>query len=129
MLIFGPVSSLFDFITFGVLFFVFGFVALSDAAMFQTGWFMESLATQTLVILLIRTNGIPFVESKPSKMLFFSSIACVAVGWTLPYTKLGQYLGFVPLPMNIVLVLVAIVAAYFIVIEVVKKVFKEKIAY
>ena len=75
MIVIGPVSSLFDFITFGVLWFIFH----ASAPLFQTGWFLESLCTQTLVIHIIRTGKVPFLESKPSQFMIFTSIYIVPV--------------------------------------------------
>jgi Mg2+-importing ATPase len=122
MFTFGPVSSLFDFITFFILFSVFS----APAAIFQTGWFMESLATQTLVIHIIRTKQTPFLKSRSSRLLLISTVLCVAAGWTLPYTKLGQLFGFAPLPLNIVLILAGLVIFYLIIVEIVKKQFYKK---
>jgi Mg2+-importing ATPase len=122
MFTFGPVSSLFDFITFFILFSVFS----APAAIFQTGWFMESLATQTLVIHIIRTKQTPFLKSRSSRLLLISTVLCVAAGWTLPYTKLGQLFGFAPLPLNIVLILAGLVIFYLIIVEIVKKQFYMK---
>jgi len=117
MYVFGPLSSLFDFITFFVLF----YVLKASAPMFQTGWFIESLATQTLVIHIIRTKNTPFVDSTPSRLLLFGSIICLAFGITVPYTSLGAVFGFTPLPMGILGILAAIVAAYLFAVEIVKK--------
>jgi len=122
MLTFGTVSSLFDFITFFILFGVFH----STAAVFQTGWFMESLATQTLVIHIIRTRQTPFFKSTASKYLLFSTIACLIIGWTIPYTRLGKYFGFSPLPLNIVLTLTVLVILYLVLVEIVKRWFYKR---
>ncbi len=119
MYVFGPLSSLFDYLTFFVLFFVFSFSAKS----FQTGWFLESLATQTLVIYVIRTKKIPFLQSSPSKYLLISTMLCVAIGWMLPYTPLGKLFGFEPLSIMILSVLVGIVLLYLVVIEIAKRIF------
>jgi len=119
MLVFGPISSAFDFLTFFVLFAVFG----TPAAFFQTGWFLESLATQTLVIYVIRTRKIPFFESSPSIFLLLSTLGCVALGWLIPYTPIGTYFGFVPLPWPILLALGAIVLTYLLVVEFAKRQF------
>ena len=86
MMIIGPISSLYDFLTFGVLLWVFH--AASNAPLFRTGWFVESLATQTLVVFVIRTAGNPF-KSRPSRPLLISVLAVVAIGGILPYTPLG----------------------------------------
>ena len=119
MYIFGPISSLFDFITFFILF----FVMHASAGVFQTGWFIESLATQTLIIHFIRTKKTPFVDSMPSIYLLISTIVCVAVGWIIPITPVGKFFGFEPLPWFMYLAIIGIVISYFIVVEIVKRIF------
>jgi len=91
MFVIGSVSSIFDFITFGVLWFVFR----AQQPLFNTGWFLESLCTQTLVIHVIRTGKIPFIESMPSMSLIFLSVYIVTIGLVLPFIPLGKYFGFV----------------------------------
>lgn len=119
MYVFGPISSLFDFMTFFVLFSVFKL----PASGFQTGWFLQSLATQTFVIYVVRTRKIPFLQSTPSKWLLVTTLAFVGFGWILPYTQLGKYFGFVRLDPQILLVLGLIVGGYLVTVEVVKRVF------
>jgi P-type Mg2+ transporter len=104
----GPISTLFDFISFYILYQF--FKDLPSA--FQTGWFMESLATQVFVIYVIRTRKIPFMQSSPSRTLLISTISVVLLGWLIPYTPIAHFFGFTPLPLNIVMMLVAIVATY-----------------
>lgn len=87
MLIFGPISSLFDFLTFGVLLLGFRFAEPS----FQTGWFMESLATQVLVVYVIRTRKIPFLQSKPSHALVLGTLGMLAVGWWVALSSWGKH--------------------------------------
>jgi Mg2+-importing ATPase len=118
MLVLGPVSSLFDFLTFFALITLFG----AGAAMFQTGWFIESLATQSLVIFIIRTRRRPW-QSRPHALLAVLSIGVVAVGVLIPVTPLGALLGFVPPPLGFYLFLVAAVAGYLALVEVVKRAF------
>jgi Mg2+-importing ATPase len=125
MYVFGPISSVYDYLTFIVLFYIFGL----SASAFHTGWFMESIATQTLVILIIRTRKIPFVQSKPSKALLISATVAVLVAWILPLTILGKDLGFEVLPLKIVLTLVVIVFVYLINVEVAKRFFYKKYRY
>jgi len=117
MLIFGPVSSVFDFITFGVLFFVF---KVPESA-FHTGWFLESLITQTLVIHVIRTSKIPFIESKPSNFLILTSIFIILAGLIIPFSPLDNYLGFGTLPISYFGVLIFIVLFYLITAQIVKR--------
>ncbi len=91
----GPISSIFDYLTFFIMIYV--FQSWTNADLFHTGWFVESLFTQTLIIHVIRTNKIPFLQSRASKALIFTSLAIVAIGAYLPYSPLASTLGFVPL--------------------------------
>ena len=116
---FGPFSSLFDFITFGVMLWVFS----AGPELFRTGWFVESLATQTLVIFAIRTRRIPFFRSHPSVALALAVVAVVIVSAMLPATPLAGVLGFVPLPFGFFAVLALMVVGYLVLVEVGKSVF------
>ena len=116
MLVMGPVSSGFDLLTFAVLLKLFH----SSESMFHTGWFVESLATQTLVVLVIRTFGNP-LASRPSKPLAATVASVVLLGMALPYSPLAAKLGFVPLPAGYLLILACLVAAYLVVTELVKR--------
>ena len=119
MLFFGPISSLFDFVTFGVMLGAFH----AGPSLFRTGWFVESLATQTLVIFAVRTRRVPFFRSRPSRPLLASALAVVAVGAVLPYTPLAGPLGFTSLPGTFFAALAGMVAAYLVLIEVGKRLF------
>jgi Mg2+-importing ATPase len=116
MLRFGPLSSLFDLATFGVM--LWAFQAGQD--LFRTGWFVESLATQTLVIFAIRTRSVPFFRSHPSLPLALAAVGVVAVGALLPATPLARTLGFTPLPGGFFAALVVMVAGYLVLVEVAK---------
>jgi P-type Mg2+ transporter len=116
MLIVGPVSSAFDFLTFFVLLNVFGF----GETLFHTGWFVESLATQTLVLLVIRTAGRPW-QNRPSAALLSTTLLVTAIGITLPYTPLAGPLGLSPLPPAYFAFLVPAVAAYLTLVELIKQ--------
>ena len=116
MLVLGSVSSIFDFLTFGLLLGVFN----ATEALFQTGWFMESLATQVLVIFIIRTRGSP-LRSRPNPVLAGTSLAVAAVGIMLPYTAIGRWFGFVPLPLAFLAALGAMVVCYLVLAEGVKR--------
>ena len=94
----GPISSIFDYTTFAVMIFVFG--AWTNPALFQTGWFVESLLTQSLIIHVIRTKKIPFIESRASTPLILASIAVSVVGIWLTFSPFAKYFGFVELPMH-----------------------------
>lgn len=119
MYFFGPVSSLFDFLTFFVLLKIFS----AGESMFQTGWFMESLATQVLVIHVIRTKQVPFLQSMPSKLLLASTVFCVAVGWLIPITPLGRYFHFEALSFQIITAIILIVMVYLAIVEAMKRIF------
>lgn len=112
ILVFGPLSSLFDYATFAALFFLFGFDTPARRAAFQTGWFVESLCTQALVIHVIRTERIPFLQSRPSAGVLAASVAVVATGVWLPMSPLAASLGFVPLPRGYWPLLAAVVLGY-----------------
>ena len=116
MLIIGPIRSLFDFVTFGVLL----FWLKATPSLFHTGWFLESLLTQTLVIHVIRTRKMPFMESRPSAFLFFSSIAIVLIGFYIPFSPLAENLGFVKPPISFYVALFFISSSYFLLVQVVK---------
>jgi Mg2+-importing ATPase len=96
MVFIGPISSIFDYATFGMMLYVFD--AWNNPSLFQTGWFVESLLTQTLIIHIIRTAKIPFIESHASPALIATTVIICTVGMTLPFTWAGSALGFVPLP-------------------------------
>jgi len=94
----GPISSIFDYTTYFVMLYVFGCWDPSRASLFQTGWFVESLMTQTLIIHIIRTNKIPFLQSLPSVPLILTSGIIMVVGMWLPHSGLASSLGFMELP-------------------------------
>ncbi|WP_315914957.1 magnesium-translocating P-type ATPase [Arthrobacter sp. lap29] len=116
MLLFGPISSLFDFATFGLMLFVFN----AAPGEFRAGWFIESIATQTLIIFAIRTRRVPFLRSRPSAGLLWASLGVVAVGIYLPLSPVGAILGFDPLPVPFFLALLAMTVVYLVLVEVAK---------
>ncbi|HEX4875197.1 MAG TPA: magnesium-translocating P-type ATPase [Chitinophagaceae bacterium] len=124
MLIFGLTSSLFDFATFYLLFDV---LEVTEAQ-FRTGWFMESLGTQILVVFIIRTSLVPFIESKPGKYLVISVVTCLAIGWLLPYTGFATYIGFSPLPASVILMLIGLILLYLFTAELVKRFIYRRLA-
>jgi len=93
ILFIGPISSLFDYTTFFVMLYVFDCWDPSRAAVFQTGWFAESLSTQSLIIHVIHTNKIPFLQSRASWPLTMTTLAVIAFGVWLPYSPLAPALG------------------------------------
>jgi Mg2+-importing ATPase len=116
MIYIGPVSSIYDFLTFIALLKVFS----ASEQMFHTGWFVESLATQTLVIFIIRTAGNPF-RSRPSIPLTATTIGVVMAGIVIPFTSLGKVLGFTPLPIAFFLFLGGATITYLLLVEIVKR--------
>jgi Mg2+-importing ATPase len=116
MIYIGPLSSIFDFVTFFVLLKVF----LATEQFFHTGWFVESLATQTLVIFVIRTARNP-LRSRPSLALTLTTIVIVLFATLLPYTRLGSLIGFTPLPLTFLLFIAVATGTYLLLVEVVKR--------
>ena len=114
----GPISSIFDYMTYFIMLYVFN--CWNNPALFHTGWFVESLFTQTLIIHVIRTNKIPFIESRASKPLILTSIIIVAVGAWLPISPLAGLLGFVALPALYWPLLAGMLIAYVVLTQIVK---------
>ncbi len=125
MIIIGPISSIFDFLTYGIMLFVFH----AKAELFHTGWFIESLCTQTLVIHVIRTGKVPFFESMPSRFLILTSIFIVAIGIAIPLSPLAKHFGFVAPPPLYFLILVILVFAYLFLVQLGKTWFIKKFGY
>jgi P-type Mg2+ transporter len=133
MMIIGPISSIYDFFTFGLLLWVFH--ASTNAPLFRTAWFVESLATQTLVVFVIRTAGNP-LKSRPGRPLLIAviaivaiaivAIAIVAIATVLPYTSLGSLLRFTPFPFSLLGAIACLAANYLVVVQVVKNWFYRK---
>ncbi|MGA9601587.1 MAG: HAD-IC family P-type ATPase [Methylocystis sp.] len=118
MVLIGPISSIFDYTTFFVMLYVFD--GWNNPSLFQTGWFVESLLTQTLIIHVIRTEKIPFLESRASATLTAASLIICLIGVALPYTEIGQLLKFTPLPASYWPILAATLVAYGVLTQVVK---------
>ena len=98
ILLIGPCSSVFDYTTYLLMYFVFGANDPAHASLFQTGWFVESLITQTLIIHVIRTNKLPLVQSRASWPMSLTTLLVMATGLYLPYSPIAGALGFTPLP-------------------------------
>jgi Mg2+-importing ATPase len=111
----GPLSSLFDLLTFYVLYHWVG----SSPPLFRTGWFVESIATQTLVIFLIRTTARPW-RDRPNRVLLMTTLAALLVAVAIPYLPIGAWFGFQPLPLAMAGALGAIVALYLVCAELLK---------
>jgi Mg2+-importing ATPase len=122
MLTFGLISSIFDYLTFGLLMLIFH----SDAAQFRTGWFIESVISASIIVLVIRTSK-PFYKSRPGKYLLIST-GCVALAaLVLPYTPIAGILGFTPISPLILLAIAGIAVVYIFVTETVKRIFYKKV--
>jgi Mg2+-importing ATPase len=115
MLEFGVVSSIFDFLTFGALLLVFR----SGPAVFRTGWFVESLLTELVIALVVRTRR-PFFRSRPGRLLLWSTLTLVVVTFSIPYLPFVDLFGFVPLPGVVLVTVVAITALYVVAAEMTK---------
>jgi Mg2+-importing ATPase len=116
MVVFGPISSIFDYVTFGLLLLMLG----NNEKSFQTGWFVESLFSQILVVLVIRTRRTPFWRSRPSKQLGAAIMAALAVAVIIPLSPLGSLFGFAALPWQFWLLLVGVVVGYLTLVELTK---------
>ena len=122
MLVFGLISSLFDFLTFGALLLIFRL----PENQFQTGWFIESLATQVFVIYIIRTKKIPFLQSRPSLALFLNTFLVVALAWVIPFFAVGKFFGFAPLSFAVSAVIFGLTLVYLVLVEIAKRFFYKK---
>ena len=116
----GPISSIFDYTTFFVMLYVFGCWDPARASLFQTGWFVESLITQTLIVHVIRTNKIPFLQGRASWQLTMTTVAIMAVALWLPFSPIAPALGFVALPRLYWPILLATLLCYVVLTQAVK---------
>jgi len=124
MMFFGPVSSLYDILTFVVLYTMFH----ARGSLFQTGWFLESMATQILVVFVIRTAKSPFFKSRPSFWLAFTCLGLVSLAYLIPFSPLAKDLGFVVPPTSMLLVIFGLVGSYLILVELMKNMFFKRYA-
>jgi P-type Mg2+ transporter len=120
MLVLGPLSSIFDFATFAVLAWVLGAATIEKQALFQTGWFVEGLVSQTLIVCMIRTRKLPFVESWPGAPLLISTLLISGIAVVLPFSGIGSSIGLVALPGIYFVWLGAILLAYGLAVQGVK---------
>jgi P-type Mg2+ transporter len=123
MILFGLVSSIFDFLTFGTLLLLFR----TSPVEFQTGWFIESLMTELVIALVVRTRHL-FFRSRPGKLLLASTLIFLTIALVLPYLPFISVLGFVPLPIPLLLAMVALTSLYVLATELTKKIFYARIA-
>ena len=118
MIVFGLVSSVFDYATFGLLLFVFH----AAESQFQTGWFVESLLSELVIALVVRTRR-PFFRSTPGKLLWVITLVVGLVTLAIPYLPFADVLGFTPLPAWLMATLVGVTALYVLAAEIAKKIF------
>ena len=118
MFIFGAISSIFDYLTFGMLLWILD----ADQVLFRTGWFVESVVSAVVVIFAVRTQ-LPFFRSRPGTPLLLAALGIIAVTLWLPFSALAGLLGFAPLPAPVLAIILAIVACYFVTAEVAKRCF------
>lgn len=120
MLFLGPISSMFDLATFGILFWIFEANTVTNHPVFQTGWFIEGFLSQTLIVYMLRTRKIPFVQSWPGGPLLISTVVMM-VAVVLPFSFIGSAIGFVPLPPFYFFWLGGILLTYCLAVHAVKK--------
>ena len=123
MLVFGPVSSVFDFLTFYVLLYLFG----AGEALFQTGWFIESITTQVLVVFAIRTRR-PFFRSTPHMLLIVMALGVITIAISLPFSPIGRLFGFVAPPQLFFFFVISATLAYLAIVDIAKHAFYRLIA-
>ena len=121
MIYLGPISSIFDYATFAIMWFVFRANSETSQAMFHTGWFIEGLLTQTLIVHMIRTEHIPFIQSRASAPLLISTFLVMAACVIFPYTSMGATAGFVPLPLAYFYYLAGVLLSYCLLVTMMKK--------
>jgi P-type Mg2+ transporter len=129
MIFIGPISSIFDYATYAIMWFVFGANSVENQALFQTGWFVESLMTQTLIVHVIRTAKVPFFQSRASLPMLLITATVMCIGMYLPFSPIASSLGFVPLPAIYFFWLAGILTCYCVLTQLVKTWFIKKYGY
>jgi Mg2+-importing ATPase len=123
MILFGLVSSIFDFATFGILLLIFH----ASPEEFRTGWFIESLLTELVIALVVRTRHL-FFRSRPGNLLLISTIVVIIIAVVLPYLPINVLFGFIPLPIPLLLAVLGLTLLYILATEIAKKYFYTKLA-
>lgn len=121
MIFIGPISSIFDIATYLLMWYVFGCQSPEAQTLFQSGWFIEGLLSQTLIVHMIRTRRIPFVQSNAAWPLMLMTFAIMAIGIAIPFTSFGSYIGLMPLPLSYFPWLIAILLSYCVLTQVIKQ--------
>lgn len=127
MLVFGPLSSVFDLLTFAVLWYGFGANSVASQGLFQTGWFVVGLTTQLAILHILRTGRLPFVHSRATVPVVVATLLAAAVGLALPFSPVAGWFGFEPLPPAFLLWVVAVVLAYALAAEVTKRLYLRRL--
>lgn len=123
MVFIGPISSIFDIATFWLMWTVFAANTIDKAPLFQSGWFIVGLLTQTLIVHMIRTRKLPFIQSRASRPVMLMTALIMALGLVIPFTGFGSYIGLVPLPASYFVWLIGILLAYSALTEIVKRIY------
>jgi Mg2+-importing ATPase len=123
MMFIGPISSIFDIVTFIVMWHVFGANSVEKQSLFQSGWFVVGLLTQTLIVHMIRTQHIPFIQSRAATPVILLTASIMAIGIYLPFSPLGAHVGMVPLPQAYFPILLAILLSYCLLTQVIKRLY------
>ena len=126
MIYIGPISSIFDILTFWIMWYVFEANTVEMAPLFQSGWFTVGIVSQTLIVHMIRTRKIPFIESRASTPLIIMTFVIITIGIIIPFTGFGAYIGLVPLPANYFIWFIGIILAYSVLTQVVKNIYIKK---
>ncbi len=121
MIFIGPISSIFDIATYLLMWYVFGCQSAEMQTLFQSGWFIEGLLSQTLIVHMIRTRRIPFIQSNAAWPLMIMTFAIMAIGIAIPFTSFGSYIGLTPLPLSYFPWLIAILLSYCVLTQVIKQ--------
>jgi Mg2+-importing ATPase len=123
MIFIGPISSIFDIVTFLVMWHVFSANTIERQSLFQSGWFVVGLLTQTLIVHMIRTQHIPFIQSRAATPVILLTTCIMVVGIYLPFSPLGEHVGMVPLPMSYFPWLAGILLSYCVLTQLVKRLY------
>lgn len=126
MFFIGPISSIFDIVTFLILWFVFSANVPGAQSLFQSGWFIEGLLSQVLIVHMIRTQKIPFIQSRATAPVIMMTIAIILVGIIIPFSSLGRSIGLQGLPMSFFPLLIATLLGYFVLVQIVKTMYIQK---
>ena len=126
MFAFGIISTILDVMCFAILWFIFKYNRIDNAALFQSGWFVFGILSQTLIIHMIRTSKIPFIESKSSKQLIISTFAVVIITIVIAFTDVATVFDLSKLPTNYLLWIGVLMVIYIVLIQIYKKIYIKK---